>query len=108
MGEIPLFQQECHHEMGHESRFSVLTLMSMVSYRLCALGLIALHLELLMFQLLRDSNSRSRRRLSKKIDSLLGEATQLLEENMTDMDRLEMVMAEIKGNKPQDSSLGYN
>jgi hypothetical protein len=108
MGEIPFDQQITHQDMGREARFSLLTLMSMVSYRLCALGLLALHLELLMFQLLRDSNSRRRRRLSKKIDALLGEAAQMVEENVTDMDRLEMIMAEIKANKTQESSLGYN
>jgi len=108
MGELHFDQHVCHGRMRREARFSMLTLMSMVSYRLCALGLLALHLELLMVQLLKESNARRRGRLSKKIDSLLGEATQMVEENMTDMDRMEMIMAEIKANKTQESSLGYN
>jgi hypothetical protein len=32
----------------------------------------------------------------------------MVEENVTDMDRLEMIMAEVKGPKTQESSLGYN
>ena len=88
-------------------RFSLLTLMSMVSYRLCALGLLALHLEILMYKLLKESNSRRRRRFSKKIDSLLDEATHLVEDNITDMDRLEMIMAEMKTVENQELPVGY-
>jgi hypothetical protein len=85
-----------------------LILLSLMSYRLYALALLAPHLDIAMYGRLKESNPQRRRRMSKNIESLLDEATHLVEENMTDMDRLEMCMAETNSDENRELPVGYN